>query len=130
MKWRRASGVLCDKKVPLKLKGKFYQTAVRPTMLNGTDCWTVKSQHENQVSVAEMRMLCWMSGKTRHDRIRNDTIREKVGVAPVVEKLVENRHRWFEHVEKRHVDAVVRRVDQMKKSQIKRGRRRPRLRGQ
>jgi len=25
--------------------------------LYGTECWTVKSQHENQVSVGEMRML-------------------------------------------------------------------------
>ena len=33
LKWRRASGVLCDKKVPLKLKGKFYRTAVRPVLL-------------------------------------------------------------------------------------------------
>jgi len=39
----------------------------------------VKSQHENQVSVAEMRMLRWMSDKTRHDRIMNDTIRESRG---------------------------------------------------
>ena len=86
---------MCDKKVPLKLKGKFYPTAVRPALLYGTECWTVKSQHENQVSVAEMRMLCWMSGKTRHNMIRNDTIRERerVGVAPIVEKLVENRLR-------------------------------------
>jgi hypothetical protein len=93
LKWRRASRVLCDKRVPLKLKGKFYRTAVRPAMLYGTKCWAVKSQHENQVSVAEMRMLRWMSGKARHDRIRNDTIRERVGVAPIVEKLVENRLR-------------------------------------
>jgi len=57
LKWRRASGVLCDKKVPLKLKGKLYQTAVRPAMLYGTECWAVKSQHESKVSVAEMRML-------------------------------------------------------------------------
>ena len=79
LKWRRVSGVLCDKKVPLKLKEKFYRTAGRPALLNRTECWTVKSQHENQVSVAEMRMLCWMSGKNRHDRIRNDTIRESRG---------------------------------------------------
>ena len=70
---------MCDKKVPLKLKGKFYQTAVRPALLYGTECWAVKSQHENQVSVAEMRMLRWMSGKTRHDMIRNDVIRESGG---------------------------------------------------
>ena len=125
LKWRRASGVLCDKKVPLKLKGKFYRTAVRPAMLYGTECWAVKSQHESKVSVAEMRMLRWMSGKTRHDRIRNDIIRERVGVAPIVEKLVENRLRWFGHVERRPVDAVVRRVDQMEESQVKRGRGRP-----
>ena len=89
LKWRRASGVLCDKKVPLKLKGKFYRTAVRPAMLFGTEYWAVKSQHESKVSVAEMRMLRWMNGKTRQDRIRNDTIRERVRVAPIVEKLVE-----------------------------------------
>jgi len=64
LKWIRASGVLCDKKVPLKLKGKFYRTTVRPALLFGTECWAVKSQHETQVSVAEMRMLRWMSGVT------------------------------------------------------------------
>ena len=32
MKWRQASGVLCDKRVPQKLKGKFYRTAIRPAM--------------------------------------------------------------------------------------------------
>jgi hypothetical protein len=71
-------------------------------------------------------MLRWMSGKTRRDMIRNDTIRERVGVAPIVEKLVKNRLRWFVHVERRPVDAVVRRVDQMEESQVKRGRGRPR----
>jgi len=117
---------LCDKKVPLKLKGKFYRTTVRPALLYSTECWAVKSQHETQVSVAEMRMLRWMSGKTMHDRIRNDFIRERVGVALIVEKLVENRLRWFGHVERRPVDAVIRRVDQMEESQVKRDRRRPR----
>jgi hypothetical protein len=39
--------------------------------------------------------------------------------------LVENRLRWFEHVERRLVDAVVRRVDQMEESQVKKGRGRP-----
>jgi len=57
LKGRRASGVLCDKKVPLKLKGKFYRSAVRSALLYSTECWAVKSQHETQVSVAEMRML-------------------------------------------------------------------------
>ncbi|KAH1265396.1 Ribosome biogenesis protein WDR12 [Glycine soja] len=125
MKWRKASGVLCDAKVPIKLKGKFYRTAVRPAILYGTECWAVKSQHENKVGVAEMRMLRWMCGKTRQDKIRNEAIRERVGVAPIVEKMVENRLRWFGHVERRPVDSVVRRVDQMERRQIIRDRGRP-----
>ncbi|KAH1216265.1 Calcium-transporting ATPase 8, plasma membrane-type [Glycine max] len=125
MKWRKASGVLCDAKVPIKLKGKFYRTAVRPAILYGTECWAVKSQHENKVGVAEMRMLRWMCGKTRQDKIRNEAIRERVGVAPIVEKMVENRLRWFGHVERRPVDSVVRRVDQMERRQTIRGRGRP-----
>jgi hypothetical protein len=28
LKWHQASGVLCDPRVPLKLKGKFYKTAI------------------------------------------------------------------------------------------------------
>jgi len=37
-----------------------------------------------------------------------------------------NKLRWFGHVERRLVDVVVRRVDQMEDSQITRGRGRPR----
>ena len=49
-----------------------------------------------------------------------------MGVAPIVEKLVENRLRWFGLVERRPVDAVIRRVDQTEESLVKRCRVRPR----
>jgi hypothetical protein len=42
VKWRQASDVLCDKKVPNKLKVKFYRTVIRPAMLYGAECWTTK----------------------------------------------------------------------------------------
>jgi hypothetical protein len=42
LKWHQASGVLCDPRVPLKLKGKFYRTVIRPTMLYGAKCWPTK----------------------------------------------------------------------------------------
>jgi len=57
-----------------------------------------------------MRMLCWMCGKIRRDMIRNDNIREKVGVTLIIEKMVENRLRGFRDVERRQVNSVVRRV--------------------
>ena len=57
MKWRQASGVLCDKRIPQKLKGKFCRTVIRPTMLYGVECWPMKRRHVQQISVAKMRML-------------------------------------------------------------------------
>lgn len=38
----KASGVICDCKVPTKLKGKFYRIAVRLAMLYGSKCWALK----------------------------------------------------------------------------------------
>ena len=79
LKWHQASGVLCDRRVPQKLKGKFYRTAIRPAMLYGAECWPTKRRHVQQLSVAEMRMLRWFCGHTRRDRVRNEVIRDRVG---------------------------------------------------
>ncbi|KAM1027912.1 hypothetical protein ACFX2I_040620 [Malus domestica] len=59
MKWKSASSVLCDRRMSLKLKGKFYRTAIRSAMLYGTECWVVKHQHVHKMGVAKMRMLRW-----------------------------------------------------------------------
>ena len=40
-KWREETGVICDKKVPVKLKHKIYKTIIRPTMTYGAECWTM-----------------------------------------------------------------------------------------
>ena len=125
MKWRQASGILCDKRVPQKLKGKFYRTAVRPAMLYGAECWPTKRRHVQQLGVAEMRMLRWMCGHTRKDRVRNDDIRDRVGVAPIEEKLVQHRLRWFGHIQRRPPEAPVHSGRLKRAENVKRGRGRP-----
>jgi hypothetical protein len=35
LKWRQASDILCDFKMSLKLKSKFYKTVIRPIILYG-----------------------------------------------------------------------------------------------
>jgi hypothetical protein len=42
------------------------------------------------------------------DRIRNNDIRDKLGVAPIQEKLVQHRLRWFGHIQRRPPEASVR----------------------
>jgi len=127
LKLRQASGILCDRRVPQKLKCKFYRTAIRPAILYGADCWSTKRWHVQQPSVAEMWMLQWCCGHTRRDRVRNEVIRDRVRVAPIEEKLTQHWLRWFGHVQRRPLVAPVhsgllKRVDNVKK-----GRWRPKL---
>ena len=83
-------------------------------MLYGSECWGVNHVHEQKMRVAEMRMLRWMCGHTRLDKIHNEYIRNKVGVAPIDEKMRETRLRWY---------ALVRRVEHREQlDQIKRRR--------
>ena len=68
-----------------------------------------------------------MCGHTRRDRVRNEYIRDRVGVAPIEEKLIQHRLKWFGHIQQRPPDAsvcsgVLKRVDN-----VKRGRGRPNL---
>ncbi|XP_075087671.1 uncharacterized protein LOC142169673 [Nicotiana tabacum] len=57
IKWRLTSGVLCDRNVPPRLKGKSDRAVVRPIMLYGEECWTVKKSHIQKMRVPEKRML-------------------------------------------------------------------------
>ena len=37
--WRELTGVLCDNKMPSKLKVLMYKTAIRPVLLYGNETW-------------------------------------------------------------------------------------------
>jgi len=56
------------------------------------------------------------------DRIRNEVIRDLVKVAPIEDKMRENRIRWFGQVIRRSVDAPVRRCERINIPGGKRGR--------
>jgi len=86
-KWKYASGVLCDKRMPVKLKDKVYRTVVRPVVMYGSECWPLKKTQVQRLMVVEMRMIRWMCGYMRMDRIRNGVIRYLVKVASIEDKM-------------------------------------------
>ena len=59
--WSRwdLSGVINDKKVPMKLKSKLYKTVVRPAMVDGSECCALRKQEEQRLHTTEMKMPRW-----------------------------------------------------------------------
>ena len=63
--WKRLSGVLCDKRLSARRKGKVFKVAIRPAMTYGTETWSIKKAQEKKMDVAEINMLKWACGHIR-----------------------------------------------------------------
>ncbi|KAK3538198.1 hypothetical protein QTP70_033122 [Hemibagrus guttatus] len=101
--WRKVSGVLCNRKISARIKGKVYRTVVRPAMLYGLETVSLRKRQESELEVAELKMLRFSLGVTRLDRIRNEYIRGTAHVGRLGDKVKEARLRWFGHVQRREI---------------------------
>ena len=79
-------------------------------MMYGAETWAVMKAQEKKLDVAEMRMLRWMSGVTKLDRIRNERIRGTKKVGEISKKVQESRLKWYGHVLRREDKNVGKRV--------------------
>ena len=71
-----------------------------------------------------MRMIRWMCSHMRFNKIRNEVIKGKIGVACIEDKMREVRFRWFGHII-RSMDALVRRCENFDRLYHRRSRGRP-----
>ena len=68
--------------------------------------WAVKKAQEKKLDAAETRMLRWMSGVIKLDRIRNERIRGTTKVGEISKKVQESRLKWYGHVSRRGEEYV------------------------
>ena len=73
-RWRDLSGVVCDKKVPAKLKILLYKTSIKPTLTCGSETWPVTQKMEGKLDATEMRMLRHIHGVIYKNHITNEEI--------------------------------------------------------
>ena len=94
----------------MKLKGTVYKIVVRPALLYSAETWATKRGQEARLEVNEMRMLRWMCGVTRRDKIRNEHIRGTTRVVQALKKITEKRLKWYGHVRRMKEEHIVRRI--------------------
>ena len=111
--WRKISGVICDRRLPARVKGKVYSSVVRPAMLYGLETLAVTKKQVEEMKVAEMKMLRFAVGVTRKDKIRNEYIRGTVKIERLAMKVREGRLRWYGHIMRRDQEYVRRKMMEM-----------------
>ena len=113
MSWRKVSGVLCDRKLSAKVKGKMYKSGVRPTMLCRMETVAVTKRQVGKMEVAELKMVRWVLGVTRKEKITNKYVRGTTKIAKLGDKLWNARLRWYGHVKRGEADYVGKRMMEM-----------------
>jgi len=72
-KWKNSLEVLCDKKIPLRLKGKVYRMIVKSALSYDLE----KKTQLQRLMVAEMTMICWMCDFTKLDGLGMKWLKRK-----------------------------------------------------
>ena len=57
LSWRQLTGVLYDRKIPLRLKAKVYEAIIRPALTYGSECWAMKVTNKGKIATTEMMMF-------------------------------------------------------------------------
>ena len=86
------------------------RTVIRPVLLYGAECWTVRKKEEQVLEKTEMKMLRRIKGVTLRDKVKSVGIRKELGVNSIQEKVREMRIRWYGHMQRmdeNEVRAVV-----------------------
>ena len=81
--WRKLTGVLYDRKTPLRLKAKVYEAIIRPALTYGSECWAMKVTNKRKIATTEMRILRGILGVSRREHMRNEDIRRILHITPI-----------------------------------------------
>lgn len=100
-KFRELQAFLTSKVPSLRVKGQVYAACVRQAMIYGCDTWPLLASHERLLESAEMRMIRWMRGVRRADRLANEVLRREMDLENIVSVIRRQRLRWFGHIQRK-----------------------------
>ena len=109
--WRAVEGVMADRRISKRLKGKVMSTYVTPACLYGTETLALTELQQQRLQVCENNRVRKIARVTRADRRRMVELREETGVQrSLTERLVRSRLQWTRHVERMADDRLPKRA--------------------
>ena len=97
--WRNVEGVMVDRKISRKLKGKVLYSCVVPDSTYGLETLDLYELHQHKLQVCENNWIRNIARVRRGKRRRMKDLREEVGTkACIVGKIVKSRMKWAGHM--------------------------------
>ena len=85
-----------------------FECLIKPIAIYASESWTLRAEDNRDLLVFEMRCLRSILGVRRRDRLRNDDIRERLGIRNnILDTIKERRLRWFGHVLRRPPESIL-----------------------
>jgi len=81
-----------------KTRIKLYNTLALPVLLYGSETWTVKARDARRITAAQMKYMRRTAGYTWTDYKTNTQITKELKVTPILDKLLEYKRNWVQHV--------------------------------
>ena len=87
---------------------KSASTQALPVLLYGCETWTVKASDARRITAAEMKYMRITAGYTWVDYRTNLHIAKELEITPVLDKLLEYKRYWIQHVNRMPRDRLPR----------------------
>jgi hypothetical protein len=81
-----------------KTRIKLYNTLALPVLLYGSETWTSKARDARRLTAAEMKYMRRTAKYTWTDYKTNKQIAMELKITPLLDKLLEYKRRWIQHV--------------------------------
>ena len=74
------------------------------TLLYGSETWTLKKTDETAIQSSELKFLRNVKGYSIMDKIRNEDIRKKLKITPILVNIRNYRTQWKENLERMNIN--------------------------
>ena len=102
--------ILGKKEINTKTKIQVYNTIYVPTLIYGSESWTINKRVESRITASEMKCLRKIHGVTRKDKIRNQNIRLQLQTKPLIDNIHVRSLQWLGHITRMSEERLPKRV--------------------
>ena len=95
-----------SREISREAKVTVFEAVAIPALTYGCESWVLTEREKLRLQATEMRVLRKIAGGTRLDKVRNETVRDRLRLGPVLKKVERRRECWKEKVESRKGSVV------------------------